>query len=223
MMNYYLYRYMHNDSGKIYVGITNNVVARCSRHVRGKSGALAFNNAVKKYGIDAFDFCILATYESVEEAQQMEQMAINVLGSLSPHGYNLRAGSPYALYGGALSQETREKISNAKKGVPRSEEAKHNTAIAQIGRVPSKETRQKLSIALKGKPKPIRNRHHYEEICKTVLQFTKSGELVHEYKSVKDAAKAIGVLPASMGNYCNDRRIPGGDYTWKFCGNSRNH
>ena len=50
------------------------------------------------------------------------------------------------------SEETRKKLSDARRGKPRSEECKRKTAAAHRGMKRSKETRKRISESLKGKP-----------------------------------------------------------------------
>ena len=51
---------------------------------------------------------------------------------------------------------------------------------------------------------------------KKVLQIDDSGEVVNEYKSGVEAAKASGVLQNSISLCCNGKRKSAGGYQWKF-------
>jgi group I intron endonuclease len=133
-MNYYLYQYLHRDNGKQYIGVTMDLQRRTKSHASGHSVAPAFNNAMKKYGIGAFVFRILAIFDNKDEAARIEQAAIKSFGTLSPNGYNLNGGAPGTRYAGPPSEETRAKIS-----------------AAATGRKPSKETCAKISASNKGK------------------------------------------------------------------------
>jgi group I intron endonuclease len=157
-MIYTLYQYQHRESGKQYIGITNQLAKRSRRHSVGKSGARAFNFAVKKYGIDAFDFKVLALFDRVDAACYHEQAAILKFGTLAPLGYNCRAGQPYTKYAGSPSPETRKKISDATTG--------HH--------VVSEETRIKQSMAHKGMPSAFRGHHHSTE-AKAKLSASSTG------------------------------------------------
>lgn len=139
-MIYTLYQYQHRESGKRYIGVTCRIDQRCLAHATGKSGARAFNNAVKKYGIDAFDFKVLALFDRVNAACYHEQAAILKFSTLAPYGYNLRAGAPYTRYGGSLSIETKQKM-----------KGNHNGLRTQfvLGYHPTPNTKQKMSAAKK--------------------------------------------------------------------------
>jgi group I intron endonuclease len=171
----YLYMYRHKVTGKAYVGVTKEPKRRFKKHAKGESAAIAFNRAVKKYGIDSFEFSILAMFDDVEAANYHENAAISAFGTLSPSGYNLIGGSPSSKYHGAMSQEIKakisvanrgmsgwnkgkkmsagfcEKLSAAKKGKPLSNAARIAHLKAITGKPLSLECRAKISVALKGK------------------------------------------------------------------------
>jgi len=133
--------YRHKGNGKAYVGVTKDPKRRFLMHAQGNSFALAFNRAVKKYGIENFDFSILAIFDNVDAANYHENAVIAAFGTLSPNGYNLCGGSPLSRYRGPISQETREKLSLAHRG--------------KKTHPPSQETRQKISQSEKGKIVPL--------------------------------------------------------------------
>jgi len=66
-----------------------------------------------------------------------------------------------------MSAETRKKMSEAKKGKPRSEETKRKISAANKGRVVSLETRKKLAAAKKGKPL-LKRRNNWSRISEEI-------------------------------------------------------
>jgi group I intron endonuclease len=156
-----LYMYAHKDSEKRYIGITNNIERRRGQHARGCHGAGLFSRAVKAHGIDAFEFITLGVYDNFDAAAQMEQMAINVLGTLYPYGYNLNAGAPYTRYCGPHSTEQRRKMSESMKGLKRSPEACANISKAKKGRRHTPEECKNISDGQRGKK-------HSPEWCKSI-------------------------------------------------------
>lgn len=157
-MNYYLYLYTNKEDSKGYIGVTNNLRVRHNAHIRGSSGAKAFNSAVKKYGIGAFYFRVLAIFDDIIEVARIEQASIKAFGTLAPSGYNLNGGAPFTRYSGPLSEETRAKLSNVgkkNKGKKWSLELRQKLSDARKGekRLPfSLDWRKHLSDAKKGKP-----------------------------------------------------------------------
>lgn len=93
-----------------------------------------FYRAIQKYGWDNFQHIILFNNLTAEQATTIERKLIldwNLLDC--NYGYNLSGGGE-----GALSEETRKRMSEAQKG---------NTNGAGI--IPSQETRKKISDSLK--------------------------------------------------------------------------
>lgn len=66
-----------------------------------------------------------------------------------------------------VSAETRKKMSDARKGKPRSEETKRKISAANKGRVCSPETRKKLAAAKKGKPL-LKRRNNWARISEEI-------------------------------------------------------
>lgn len=157
---YTLYQYVHRENGKRYIGVTSNPAKRARAHAKCRSNAIAFNSAVKKYGIEAFDYTALAIFGDVNIANYHEQAAILKFRTLSPDGYNLMAGAPYTNYRGQLSTESIEKLAaNIKKAMARpGVKERHASAMrgnkngsANKGRVFGSETLAKMSAAQMGK------------------------------------------------------------------------
>jgi group I intron endonuclease len=156
-MIYYLYQYMNQINGKRYIGVTNNLVRRQREHASKWGKDYAFHNAVKKYGIEKFDFKVLAIFDRVDAAAYHEQAAIIKFGTLSPAGYNLRAGAPGTRYAGPFSAESRALMSKSMTGKSRGPQSlahKQARSKALTGRHLSAEHRHNLSMACMGRPNP---------------------------------------------------------------------
>lgn len=101
----------------MYIGKTNNPKERKSRHfasVRSKSKKKfqTIHNAIRKYGIDNFDFLILEECENDVEAYKREIYWIEIFNA-TKLGYNETKGG----IGGVItSQEVKDKISAKLKG-----------------------------------------------------------------------------------------------------------
>ena len=171
-MDYYLYQYTHRKSGKGYIGVTKNLKQRRRDHTICRSGARAFNNAVKKYGINAFDFRVLAIFDDNTEAARIEQTAIKAFETQKPNGYNLDGGSPGTRYSGPISEETRVRLSDAHKGKIRSTDSLQKLSATLTGHPTSPETRQKISIAQKGK-----KRHSLSSEWRTKISVANKGKV----------------------------------------------
>lgn len=105
-------------NGKKYVGQATNLKTRqnkwksTSGHYAGK----AIDAARKKYGIDNFGFEILKECKD-DELDYWEKYYIKELNTKVPYGYNMTDGGE-GMTGYTHSQETKKKLSEARKGIP---------------------------------------------------------------------------------------------------------
>ena len=100
------------------------------------------------------------------------------------------------LKGIPLSEEHKKALSEALKGIPLSEEHKKAISEACKGHSVSEEHRAKLS--------------------KKILQFTKSGEFIREWPSVREAERELGIARSSISGCCNEKLKSAGGYIWKY-------
>jgi hypothetical protein len=105
---YYLYHIVNKQSGKGYIGITNNLARRwrqhmdCARRARG----FYFHNALGKHGKEAFTWNVLGKCQTSQEARLLERLAISAgLGH-----YNMTLGGE-AMPTQSMRVETRRKVS----------------------------------------------------------------------------------------------------------------
>lgn len=144
-----VYKITNNLDGKIYVGqTTRSIEIRWNEHKRDAPRRKThFYRALQKYGPDNFLLEILCDCQNQEELDKKEIMFVKKLKSLSPNGYNHAAGNGT----GHVSEETKQKMSVAHKGKPKSEE--HRGAIRQslLGKTHSLERKRKNSESHKGK------------------------------------------------------------------------
>ncbi len=161
-----LYQYTHRTDGKRYIGVTNNPARRRNEHTKGRDCARIFSAAIKKYGFEAFDYKILAIFDDVSAAAYHEQATIQTFGTLVPNGYNLTAGAPCTVYGGPFSADARAKISAALIGKIVSDETRVRLSVARkgqhnfIGHTHNAETRAKISAAKMGGTPWNKNKKH---------------------------------------------------------------
>jgi len=159
-MGYAIYIVTNVVNAKQYVGITNNLDRRWSRHKKALGETPLLHRAIKKYGKDSFVFSHIADAFDKEAAFDLERLLIEQHNTFNPNGYNMTKGGECgvgAKPGRVLSKETKEKISASLIG----------KTSPRKGAVLSDKTRQKLSESKKGKPSNrIGYKHSEETIAK---------------------------------------------------------
>lgn len=122
-----IYKYT-SPSGKSYVGQTTNELKRKREHyyssfnMKSKAYNYPFHVAIRKYGFDSFDYCVLWTIidDNLEKIQtELDKMEIYYIGLYDTfkHGYNQTIGGKscgrgenHPSYGTKLSEEHKKKL-----------------------------------------------------------------------------------------------------------------
>lgn len=245
--NYCVYMHINKINNKVYVGQTCQDVNRRWRHdgsgyliqQNGKYTQPLFARAILKYGWDSFEHIIWAESLTKEEANRCERLLIAMWDTRNPkHGYNIKFGGDNctlteeskkkisaAKKGTTLSEETRRKISQKLKGrVPPnkgkrlSEEARRKISEAGIGRHPSEETRLKMSKNNGMKKDEVRRK--FSENMKGKNNHESKPVLCVEtgivYETSIEAGNALCICHSSIRKCCSGKQKTAGGYTWKF-------
>lgn len=196
---YTLYMHTNIANSKRYVGITKQNVYKRWKLGIGYQHSVRFYNAIKKYGWDGFEHYIVAESLTREEACNLERMLIKDFQTQDRmFGYNIEEGGSAP----SLSEETKRKISEKQKGVPRP---------YMLGYVPSEETRRKVSAAQKGVPRP-KWRGANSARSKPVF----CDELGKWYVSLREAADNTGVNYKSISMCVTGVYQTAGGYHWHY-------
>ncbi len=234
----YIYLVTNLVNGKRYVGQTRqpDIERRWQQHYRISKTNLGphLYNAYLAHGIDAFKFQIICICFD-DDCDKFESEYIARYNTLSPNGYNIKAG------GNSLppSQETREKlrIANTKSMTPERREHLRNlftgrkmqeSQKAQISASLKKhwasltpEEMKKVSEERKNRPE-MRTEddllQKYKSLRKRVAKYTREWELIEEYDSIKSAAEKNNLDSKQISNVCRrpERYKLSGGYCWKF-------
>ena len=160
-----IYIHIVNENNKCYIGQTSvNPNRRWRFDGSGYEGQV-FYNAIKYYGWDNISHVVLCYGLSEEEVNNMEIALISLFKSTNREefGYNLQTGGNTA---GKHSEESKNKMSEARKGKRHSEEHKKKISESLKGKHPSEETKKKISEALKGKPRSEESKKKQSESIK---------------------------------------------------------
>ena len=191
-----IYIHIVNENNKCYIGQTSvNPERRWRSDGSGYEGQV-FYNPIKYYGWDNISHIVLCYGLSEEEVNKMEIALISLFKSTNREefGYNVSHGGNVA---GKHSEETRQKMSEARKGKQHSEEHKNKISEALKGKPCSEETRKKISESLKGK-------HHSEETRKKLSEANK-GENNYWYgKHLLDETRKK-MSEAKKGKYVGEK------------------
>jgi group I intron endonuclease len=200
----YIYVHVNRINGKCYVGQTVNIESRW--YPRSYNHCPRFQSAIKHYGWGGFDRLVLLQKEMTnEEMDYYEQVWISVLRAAEQQfGYNIAVGgSGSAGYPRpSFSDETKRKISEARKGAKFSAEHRANLSVARRRRVISEEEKIKISKSLVGKTKkPFSDEHKrnlsiahlgYKHPPEVIEKIRQSGIAIRRKKKVTLGATTTG-------------------------------
>lgn len=188
--------YKHTTpSGKVYIGQTKKKPKDRWANGKGYVESHKFYNSILKYGWDNITHEILYTGLSKEEANTIEIALIKQYKQLGL-SLNITDGGEGRV-GVVVSEETRKKMSNAKRGKycgvnspsygrKHTEEAKRKMSIAATGRRLSEETKRKVSL---NHSRHTLGKHPSKETLK---------KLSESHKGIKHSKETIAKIAASL-------------------------
>lgn len=196
-----VYVHINKANDKAYVGVTSkaNVNHRWGNG-RGYKESPFFYSAIEKYGWEGFDHIIIRDDLSEQEAKQMEKDLIKCWRTQEREfGYNLTSGGD-GTPDYHPSEETRRKLSEARRRENLSEETLRRRSEGLRGRKFTEEHKKKIS----------------QSLSIPILMFTKDGEFIREFPSAKIAEKELGISHSHISQCCTGKRQTTGGYKWKF-------
>jgi group I intron endonuclease len=166
-----IYKIINTIDGKYYVGSSHDIInERWSQHIRKLNSKKHHNdyltNAWHLYGSNNFIFQVIEICDECK-LQEIEQKYLNIAILEQNNCYNLK----FDAFGSSkLSEYTKQKLRDAKKGKKfseehiknikiarakfnpnQSEDIKQRLSVLQTGKILSEETKRKISNAFKGK------------------------------------------------------------------------
>lgn len=201
MKSYSLYRHT-SPSGKVYIGITTQIPENRWYNGKGYKRHTYFFNAILKYGWDNIKHEVLFTGLDELTAKSLEIDLIRHYKNLDI-SYNITDGGDGYL------------------GYKPSEETKRIWSKQRKGRTLSKEWRSKIASSLKGRIFPKEQILHGAEAAKikcskAVLQFSKIGDFMAEYKSIREAAAINNLCAGDITKCCKGRQHSCGGFIWRY-------
>lgn len=172
--------YMHKcPNGKVYIGITSRrPKARwvCGNwYIKNEH----FYRAIQKYGWENIEHIIVEQNLSKKDAAELEIKLIKEYKSNDyKFGYNMSSGGEFGGSGVIVSQETRAKLSQKRKGRKMPEYVKNKISESLKGHYISEETKKKISQSLKAKN--MKGNVSVSDTTKEKLRIANTGKKVSE-------------------------------------------
>lgn len=185
-----VYKHQLKNTNQVYIGQTNNIKARWKPN--SYKQCIKFYNAINKYGWNNFEHIILKDNLTLEEANYWEEYYIKQYNSCND-GWNLSSGGLNHLH----SNETKQKMSQTRKGKPHSEE--HNQAISK---------------ALTGKKHTSsHNRNNQLAQHRKPVQCIETSKI---YESLADAERKTGILGETISRQIRGKQKSTQGLHWRF-------
>lgn len=199
--DYKVYVHTNKLNGKRYVGITSkSKVEHRWNSGRGYKENPHFYSAITKYGWDSFTHEILFDGMSGQEAKAKEIELIREWRTQDArYGYNMTSGGD-GTPDYHPSEETRKKLSNARRKENLSEETLQRRSEGLRGRKFSDEHKKKIG----------------DGNSKRIKMFTKDGVLMKVFRSARDAEEELGISHSHISQCCHGSRQSAGGYQWQF-------
>ena len=202
-----IYKITNKITGKCYIGQTTLPLSkRWYKHAHD-SKCPAIRDAIAKYGVDCFTIETIDVANTIDELNEKEVYWINFYNSLVPNGYNLRDGGRNY----KCSESTKRKLSALNSGVnnpnygkPRSDETKRKVSEARKGMKFTDEHKRHLSES------------HLGVVNECLLKKVKCVETGQIFNSIKEAKAFFNSPNIHIGDVCNGKRKTAGGYHWEY-------
>lgn len=198
--NWTVYVHVNKINGKRYVGITSRPPEVRWRDGTGYISNPRFYSAIKKYGWDGFEHIILKSGLSEEDAKGAERLFIKEWHTQDLDcGYNLTSGGE-GTRDCHPSEETRRKLSEARRRENLSDETLRRRSAGLKGRVFSDEHKRKIG----------------ESNSKPVEMYDTNGVLIKTFPSAHCAEVELSISHSHISQCCHNNRRTAGGYAWQF-------
>lgn len=191
-------------NGKAYVGKSVNLAVRVKKHREFlSSGKQILYKATKKYGAENFTIEVLLESPYDSELLKAEVEAIQVLGTLTPGGYNMTTGGE-GMAGHTQSEATLEKRRKGAKENP----DRWGKFAEYVAGPRSEQHKASISASLKGKNTWTANRVGDKHPCSVPVIVFEPGSFCGRYfHSATEVAGNYKVDKSSVGNWSSGKSV----------------
>ena len=228
-----IYKITNSINGKIYIGQSWNIEQRFKNH-RNNTKNQHLKNAIKKYGLNNFEFCVLKEIDLDMLTQRKMDLYENIYiqtydSSNNKKGYNKKSGGS----NGKPTEETKIKMRENHtdfSGNKNPMYGKSKEFAPWYGRKHTEEEKLKISLSNKGKHfnngKPMLNKKHTQETKNKISLINKgrkhpetskkiicitTGEV---FNSITDGANKYKIDISTLAKHCKGRN--------NYCGKNEN-
>ncbi len=223
MQKYYIYKVRNLINDKLYIGKTNNFEKRKLEHTKYDiDNGNIFHKALKKYGLDNFEWEIIDEAEGLEAINVLEKYYIEKYNSYKPNGYNMTKGGDGGSMWNArpvvclsLSGEFIRRYDSA--GETKAEGFSDSNVLECCKGI-LRQTKgcmfmfedEYLVCGAKTYTKPI------SKGCKSIVQCNMDGEMIRKFESVSCAANETGILRTRISAALSGSSKTAGGYIFVY-------
>ncbi len=123
---YFLYKILNKVNQKVYIGQTNNFKNRWNSHKtesRRNKPKMIINHAMKKHGIENFEFEVIAQCQTIEDANELETLLIAQYDSFVDNGKG---------YNATITGNNSPMLESIKKKISQANIGKHYSPATEI-------------------------------------------------------------------------------------------
>lgn len=207
-----VYMAINKYNGKKYIGQTiKTLKRRKQQHINSSFDPkyiqynYIFHKAIRKYGAESFEWTIIDVAFNKVELNAKEQKYIKYFKSLTTqNGYNSTTGGD----GCKFTKEISKKLSNKKKGVPKTEAHKKNMSKSR------KKYLAELSAEEKTKmQKHLNNLNNEKKKCIEVFYNNQS---IGVFESMRETERKIGISRRTILRILKGEKNQYKGYTFKY-------
>lgn len=233
-----IYKIQNLKTNQIYIGSAINFAKRKYYHLydlkNNKHHSIILQNSFNKHGEENFEFSVIEEVYEKENLIKREQYYIDTLKP--KYNCSKTAGSPLGV---KHTLQARLNMSKAHLGKKLTPESIAKRTLKQsgenhwsYGKERPEETKKKVSKSLKEYYKdgglPSRKgaiiseeqkKKTSEKLMKPIVQYTKNGEFIRNWKGASEASKETGINSVNINQACNGKLKTSGGFIWKFKNN----
>lgn len=211
---YTVYEHVSPEN-KRYIGITSQKTSVRWRKGNGYSKNKHFFRAIQKYGWENFQHNIIAENVEENEAKIKEVELIKKYNTTNPKfGYNITRGGDTRQ---PCPEEVRERIRQKTKGKIVSEETRRKISLAKKGvkKPPmSDEQKSKISISLLGNKRALGKHNNTKPIAMCDL----NGNILRNFSSAVEVQKELNLSSSAIDKACRENADTNGLENTKYGG-----